>query len=72
MFCRKSPPLCIPGRKSRNEAVKPDKRRYKQRNRIQIMPAVSRTGDGPLHAATGAPTAVFSAIALAATVIFRL
>lgn len=28
---------CIPGRKSRNKAVKHDKRRYKRRNRIEIM-----------------------------------
>src|SRR3546814_2060926 len=28
---------CIPGRKSRNKAVKYDKRRYKRRNRIEIM-----------------------------------
>ncbi len=29
--------LCIPGRKSRKKAVKYDKRRYKRRNRIEIM-----------------------------------
>lgn len=28
---------CIPGRKSRNKAAKYDKRRYKRRNRIEIM-----------------------------------
>ena len=28
---------CIPGRKMRNKAVKYDKRRYKHRNRIEIM-----------------------------------
>ncbi|MFQ3184708.1 MAG: transposase [Octadecabacter sp.] len=28
---------CIPGRKSRKKAVKYDKRRYKQRNRIERM-----------------------------------
>ena len=28
---------CIPGRKSRNKTVKYDKRRYKRRNRIEIM-----------------------------------
>ncbi len=28
---------CIPGRKSRTEPVKYDKRRYKSRNRIEIM-----------------------------------
>ena len=28
---------CIPGRKSRSKAVRYDKRRYKRRNRIEIM-----------------------------------
>lgn len=28
---------CIPGRKSRTEAIRYDKRRYKSRNRIEIM-----------------------------------
>ncbi|GAB5463209.1 MAG: hypothetical protein HoeaKO_33000 [Hoeflea alexandrii] len=28
---------CIPGRKSRGEPIKHDKRRYKRRNRIEIM-----------------------------------
>ena len=28
---------CIPGRKSRDKPVKYDKRRYKQRSRIEIM-----------------------------------
>jgi len=28
---------CIPGRKSRNKAVKYDKRHYKRRNRIEIL-----------------------------------
>ncbi len=28
---------CIPGRKSRNEPIKYDKRRYRRRNRIEIM-----------------------------------
>ena len=28
---------CIPGRKSRGKPIKPDKRRYKRRNRIEIM-----------------------------------
>lgn len=29
--------LCIPGRKIRHKTVKYDKRRYKRRNRIEIM-----------------------------------
>jgi transposase len=30
-------PPCIPGRKSRDKIIKYDKRRYKRRNRIEIM-----------------------------------
>jgi len=28
---------CIPGRKSLNESIRYDKRRYKRRNRIELM-----------------------------------
>ena len=34
---------CIPGRRSRNEPVRYDKRRYRRRSRIEIMFAASRT-----------------------------
>ena len=37
---------CIPGRKSRKKAVKYDKRRYKRRNRIEIM--FGRLKDWPI------------------------
>ena len=37
---------CIPGRKSRKKTVKYDKRRYKRRNRIQIM--FGRLKDWPI------------------------
>jgi transposase len=43
---------CIPGRKSRDKTVKYDKRRYKRRNRIEIMFGLSRTGGGSLRATT--------------------
>jgi transposase len=63
---------CIPGRKSRNKAVKHDKRRYKRRNRIEIM--FGRLKDWRRVATRygRCPNAFFSAIALAATVIFWL
>ena len=63
---------CIPGRRSRNAAVKHDKRRYRLRNRIEIM--LGRLKDWRRVATRydRCPTAFFSAIALAATVIFWL
>jgi transposase len=63
---------CIPGRKSRNEPVKYDKRRYRRRNRIEIM--FGRLKDWRRVAARydRCPNAFFFAIALAATVIFWL
>jgi transposase len=61
---------CILGRKSRNEPIKYEKRRYRRRNRIEI----SRLKDWRRVATRydRCPTAFFSVIALAATVIFRL
>lgn len=35
---------CSPGRKSRTEPIRYDKRRYKRRNRIEIMFGGGRTG----------------------------
>lgn len=63
---------CIPGRKSRSFPIKYDKRRYKRRNRIEIM--FGRLKDWR-RAATRydrCPTVFFSALALAATVLFWL
>ena len=63
---------CIPGRKSRIKAIKYDKRRYKKRNRIEIM--FGRLKDWR-HVATRydrCPKVFMSAIALAATVLFWL
>jgi len=45
---------CIPDRKSRNKTVKYDKRRYKRRNRIEIMFGRLKTGGVLLPATTGA------------------
>lgn len=63
---------CIPGRKSRKKTMKYDKRRYKRRNRTEIM--YGRLKDCR-HAATRydrCPETYLSAIALAATVLFWL
>jgi transposase len=61
---------CIPGRKSRTEPIKYAKRRYKSPNRIKIM--FSRLKDWRRVATRydRCPTVFFSAIALAAIVIF--
>jgi transposase len=63
---------CIPGRKSLTEPIKYDKRRYRRRNRIEIM--LGRLKDWRRVATRydRCPAAFFSAIALAATVIFWL
>lgn len=63
---------CISGRKIRNETVKYDKRRYKRRNRIEIM--LGRLKDWRRVATRydRCPKAFFFAVALAATFIFWL
>ena len=63
---------CIPDRKSRRKAVKYDKQCYKQRNRIEIM--FRRLKDWRLVASRydRCPETFFSAIMLAATVLFWL
>ena len=63
---------CIPGRKSRGKTVRYDKRRYRRRNRIEIM--FGRLKDWRRIATRyGRFTKTFlSAVALAATVIFWL
>lgn len=63
---------CIPGRKSRNKTVKYDKRRYKRRNRIEIMFGRLKDWRRVATRYDRCPKAFFSAIALAATVIFWL
>ncbi|KEO53447.1 transposase IS4 [Thioclava pacifica DSM 10166] len=63
---------CIPGRKSRGKPIKYDKRRYKRRNRIEIMFGALKDWR---HVATRydrRPKVFLSAAALAATVIFWL
>ena len=63
---------CIPGRKKRTVSVKYDKRRYKRRNRIEIM--FGRLKDWRRIATRydRCPKVFLSAVALAATVLFWL
>ncbi len=63
---------CIPGCKSRSLPVRSDKRRYKRRNRIEIM--FGRLKDWRRMATRyhRCPTVYFSALALVATVLFWL
>jgi transposase len=63
---------CIPSRKSRSKPVKYDKRRYKRRNRIEIM--FGRLKDWRRLATRydRCPKVFLSAVALAATVLFWL
>ena len=63
---------CIPGRKSRGKAVRYDKRRYRRRNRIEIM--FGRLKDWRRVATRygRCATTFLSAVALDATVIFCL
>ncbi len=62
----------IPGRKQRKKAVKHDKRRYKRRNRIEIMFGRLRDRWRVATRYDRCPKAFLSAIALAATVIYWL
>ena len=64
--------VCIPGRKNRKKAVKCDKRRYKRRNRIEIMFGRLKDWRRVATRYDRCATAFFSAIVLAATVIFWL
>lgn len=64
--------VCIPGRKNRNKKIRHDHRRYKRRNRIEIM--FGRLKDWRRIATRydRCPKVFLSAIALAAAVIFWL
>ena len=63
---------CIPGRKSRNKTNKYHKRRYKRRNRIEIMFGRLKDWRRVATRYDRCPMVFLSAIALAATVIFWL
>ncbi len=61
---------CIPGRKSQTKPVKYDKRRYKRRNRIEIMFGRLKDWRRVATCYDRCPKVFLSAIALAATVLF--
>ena len=63
---------CIPGRKSRAKPVKYDKRRYKSRNRIEIMFGRLKDWRRVATRYDRCPNVFLSAVALAATVLFWL
>jgi len=63
---------CIPGRKQRNATIKYDKRRYKRRNRIEIMFGRLKDWRRVATRYDRCPKVFLSAIALAATVIYWL
>ena len=63
---------CIPSRKSRDKTVKYDKRRYKSRNRIEIMFGRLKDWRRVATRYDRCPIVFLSAIALAATVLFWL
>ncbi|WP_148268543.1 IS5 family transposase [Komagataeibacter medellinensis] len=63
---------CIPGRRSRGKPVKYDKRKYKRRNRIEIMFGRLKDWRRVATRYDRCPNVFFSAICLAATVIFWL
>lgn len=60
---------CIPGRRSRNEPVRYDKRRYRRRSRIEIMFGRLQDWRRVATCYDRCSTAFFSSIALVATVI---
>ncbi|GBR54050.1 DDE transposase [Gluconobacter sphaericus NBRC 12467] len=63
---------CIPGRKSRGKPLKYDKRKYKRRNRIEIMFGVLKDWRSAVTHNDRCPTVFLSAICLGAAVIFWL
>ncbi len=63
---------CIPGRKSRSKPVKYDQRRYKSRNRIEIIFGRIKDWRRVATRYDRCPTVFLSAVALAATVLFWL
>ena len=63
---------CIPGRKSRGKTVRYDKRRYRRRNRIEIMFGRLKDWRRVATRYDRCAKTFLSAVALAATVIFWL
>lgn len=63
---------CIPGWESCGKPVRYDKRKYKYRNRIEIMPGRLKDWRRVTTRCDRCPSVSFSAICLAATVMFGL
>ena len=63
---------CIPGRKQRKASIKYDKRRYKRRNRIEIMFGRLKDWRRVATRYDRCPKVFLSAVALAAVVIYWL
>lgn len=63
---------CIPGRKSRGQPIRHDKRRYKRRHRIEMMFGRLKDWRRVATRYDRCPVVFLSAIALAATVMFWL
>ena len=63
---------CIPGRKSRGKPIKHDKRRYKRRDRIEIMFGRLKDWRRVAIRYDRNPKVFLSAVALAATIMFWL
>ncbi|WP_111481383.1 IS5 family transposase [Celeribacter halophilus] len=63
---------CIPGRKARKKPIKYDKRRYKRRNRIEVMFGRLKDWRRVATRYDRCPEVFLSAIVLAATVMFWL
>ena len=64
--------VCIPGRKSRKKPVEYDKRRYKRRNRIEIMFGRLKDWRRVATRYDRCPETFLSAITRAATILFWL
>ncbi len=71
-FERQGIKACIPGRKSSEKAVNYDKRRYKRRNRIEVMFGCLKDWRRVATRYDRCPKAFLYAIMLAATVLFWL
>jgi len=63
---------CIPDRKSRTTPASYDRRKYRRRNRIEMMFGRLKDWRRVATRYDGCPTVFFSAICLAATVMFWL
>lgn len=63
---------CIPGRKSRDQTIRHDKRRYKRRHRIEMTFGRLKDWRQVATRYNRCPVVFLSAIALAATIMFWL